>query len=349
MEFDEAIQALTIYRQTQPNQKNFIQAHHQAKAALEAGLARVPAELMEAYFDKDLTTWPEVPPRLKGLHPDALAAFGRVAPRHPQSAYAAVLALYSQDHPDQIRLAYTWLSEAHSAMASTRGGSPQEQESIQQASADARLVAGLRSIWSRFENWPLRSRRPIGWAAILLHEGSEESVQLLEPFTQINWEEDPYDYDRQDLWWLRPKSPSEPAQAFLDKVERLLQERDSGTGQNEWFAALGLSNPPEVFQLGVLLPSRGGQQFCLQMSRSWRSSAVDWYVTVGKSRPIFRVRRGRQESNTKNLETLTLAGLPAWLGTCAASLKTRWKWDELQIREEGFSPPLEPALRNWLS
>jgi len=335
----EVVHALALYRDSAAKNKNFIELHWAAKKAMAAGLAAIPPDLMEAYYDKNLSVWPEVPPQLEEHHEEALQAYGRVAPGYPEASYAAILACYGE-----IRRAFHWLRNAHSAMASRRGGTDEERQAIREAAADPALIRCLQASWERFEAPMLHSRRPSGWAAILLHEGSPTSVALLKPYETIDWEDQPYEYNRQDLYFLRPEQPTPAAQELIGKLQALLAERDARTGQNEWFSALGLGDGPNLFRLQFLVPTaKGGQELRLEMSREWRSSAVYWYAAFGKARPIFTTRTGRVETNKRDLPPLTLAGIPEWMRERGA-----WKWDQLEILEEGFEPPIRPRLLHWL-
>lgn len=146
-----------------------------ADEALKTLPTGVDPGLLERLFDQRLGLWPEVRPALDGLSDDALSAFLRAAPRQLKSVWAQVLGRAARKDVTELRTLFTELTLAAAAAQSAGGGTPEELAAIRSLASKPALVAALREVWPDFDG-ELKHRRPVGWAGVLMHEGSKASV-----------------------------------------------------------------------------------------------------------------------------------------------------------------------------
>ena len=344
MEEAEASARLRRYVELDPSHKGAAAAFWAADEALKALPSGVNLALLEQVFDKLLKTWPEVKPGLDGLPADAWRGFLKAAPRHPGSVWATVLSSAAGEDVEFARRIFAWLTLAASAAPSAAGGAPEERSALRDAAGDRALVKALLEAWPRFDG-PLQHRRPIGWAGILLHEGSDAAVRALRPLVESTAAQASWDSTIDDLFGLCPEGASSMSKAtrgLHQELTALIAKRDEATGQNGLFAMLKLADPPVRFTLVLTVSAARDDVFHLECSRDRRSTGVHWYASFGKKKPVWSARQSGVERDKPGLGPLTLAELPEWLSRTGA------QWKALEVREEGFEPRVEPSVRSWL-
>jgi len=326
-----------------PDPKGVFPAAQEAFSALPEG---VDAAVLTAAFAKRLAMAPEVRPDLAGLPEDALVAWLRAAEDETRSAWAMTLSAEAAGDPQRLRRSFQWLNLAAAAPSSCGGGSPEEARAIREAGADARLVKALLKMWPSFDG-PRANARPVGWAGILLAEGSEASVRALQPMVDANRDAVSYDPTLDDLLAMKPAKPTAEAQRLLDSIQETLVRRDEASGQFELFRALGGLPIPARFSLSVKVTAKSGHTFVLECSRDARSSGMSWFASIGKQKPVWQARSSQQEKDSLGLGAMSFASLPRWLEHAASALKSRWT--SVEVRDEGVDPALAQAVRAWLA
>jgi hypothetical protein len=210
-----------------------------------------------------------------------------------------------------LRRHLRWLRLAATSAQSAGGGTAEELAALEDGARDAALVAALQAAWPHF-NGPLASRIPIGWAGIVMHEGSEASFGVLRPLVAVRAPDIGFDSTIDDLC-ARCPTTTEPARAFRRELEALLAARDTLTGKNALHAALGLDPPPTPFALKVTISAAKDQALIFECGHDRGSTGITWFAGFGKKKFVWAARQHGIERDGPGFGMLHLADFPRWL------------------------------------
>ncbi len=303
-----------------------------AEEALEARVPGVSSELIIEFYKKVQSVWPEVGPKLDSRDDATLRAWAQAAFTSPREHWNSILLKYWNNEPERLRYCFSLLCKLYKAPASP--------EPIKLPSDDQDLVEALRAQLGV----EARGNYPLGWAAVVLAEGSPESVRAVETHIVDPVESPLLTCDLDDLRRLVPNPTTPEAKTLMEKVNIRLEERDRVNGHDAFFQSLGISNPPATFDFLAHLPGKGGHKATFAISRDWRTSIAEWNFGAGKARPRFQISSRTLLNNGLGLDYYPLDRLEDALRDTAAALKTQWVGPWEAVIEKGFESSILPLL-----
>lgn len=317
-----------------------------AEQALDQQVKGVSVDAMRRYFETVQARTPEVPPRLENRSPDAFLAWAKAARARDDIAWNRVLLDAAGEDATRLKRLWAWLHDANQAQATS-----EKSPALAAAARDTTLVKALQ----RHVRGTWRAQFSAGWVAILLIEGSAASARAASHFiSRFTFDDlsapDPMtDPGLDDLRRLAGAPKTAHAKAARKKLDAVLAKRDALIGQPAFFAAIGERLFAPEFSIAVEWPLKSGHRVGLTVSRDWRSSGIDWWLTIGKSTAQYACNENGAMTNALDLEKPALGELPTWLAAVIEKRLSTKPTAPPVVTGTGRRKGLDAKLATWLS
>jgi hypothetical protein len=311
----------------------------EARRAL-SGDDAVDAALLRAFFAKALAQFPAASQELEQLGPNAWAAYLTAAAKRPDPWCAVLCKFTAADAP----AAFDLLLRARRAASVPDGGSAEDQAAIAKAAKHKPLVAALQPVVAQFA-----LARLFGWAAILLHEGSNASVQAVAKVVDAESADltgsDALDYLRFVAGAIQR---TRAVDTLLARIETLIGNREGDAAFTELLAAIGLSEHPPEYEAKVEWRANAGFALLFSFGRYGPADMPRWDLIVGNDKgPKFEARSMGQFPNKLGIPAFVPWQFETWLPQLEAKLKIRFE-DDIAVAESGFPRAIGGKLRAFL-
>lgn len=306
-----------------------------AEEALDSYAEELPQELVTAYYSKIQSVWPEVPPKLDTRPEQVCLAWLEAAKMRDDIRWNKILVEYGRGEGVRVARGFELLHKAWSSPSS-----PHEEPAVKEASADPDLVQAIEGHLAGNWGTPL----PVGWFAILLLAGRAEVAEWFRLYVRPQTEGLLNESVTDEIVRLVGSHQLGPSGLeLMAEIDRLRKLRNGRIGQDELFHLFGLNPAPESFHLNLSLQAKSGHRMRFLVQRSWRSTAVWWDFSVGKSSPSFQANPNGVMVNSLKLEKLEFSALKPWLRAFAKRVKTKWV-GPLEVEVEGLPEPVRSTV-----